>query len=1057
MSKAVEDDVEQHVLDLLRGLGFECKHGRDFRPDSPGRERISLRETILADRLRSAVTRMNPHLPADAVDQAVRMITDTGFPEAIRENQRIHDLLVKSAQIQFRHDGQIKSDFARFVDWENRQNDWLAVSQFEVDGSDSRRPDVVLFLNGMPLVVIELKAPEDVAATLRNAFNQINTYARNIPSLFRTNLINVISDGLTARYGTISADFSRYMRWRTVDGIHKVKDTEDLAIETLVNGLLPQDRILQILRFFTVFEHDGKNTIKKVAGYHQFFAAKKGLESIHRAATSDGNGRGGVFWHTQGSGKSLLMAFLGGMIVHDPAMRNPTLVVITDRNDLDDQLFQTFQRCSSLFGQDPDPIENMRQLRTKLDVKQGGVFFSTIQKFQPMDGEVEFPLLSDRTNIVVFVDEAHRTQYGLDAKIDSGTGELRYGFAHYLRKGLPNAVYVGFTGTPIELGDRDTTVVFGNYIDTYDIAAAVEDEATVPIYYEARVARIELPEAEAEKLKEEYDSITKDVPEADEAKLGQKWSRMEALIGADERLSKIAADLAEHAGKRFEALGGKVMLVCSSRRICVEMYRKLAELRPEWHSDDDADGAMKVVMTGTAADPIEFQQHLRNPQKLEQLATRFRNAADPFKIVIVRNMWLTGFDAPSLHTIYIDKRMKGHDLMQTIARVNRVYGTKESGLIVDYIGIGADLKSALRHYSPGDQRQVGVDRVKALMEFEKRLSIMRGVFKGFPVQKALEAKPMDRLRQVRAAVEYVYTLDQTNESTPFVSAQDDGSTEAHSRQRARTRFMDASLALIKAYQLAAGSDPAEETKEEVSFYLAVRTAILKLDSNEETSRTSYDLDKAVQQLVNRAVGSTGVLDIMEIAGVDRPDVSILSDRFLEEFRTMKHTNVAVEALKKLLNNQIKSRVHLNITKEREFSDRLREAITKYHNRSVTSLEVIQELISLAKAIRDRPQTGLTPEEEAFYDALADNVKAVEVMGHDKLRLIAAELVVEIQRNSTADWWKWNNARSKIRVAVKRLLKKYGYPPEFEPGTVDQVVEQAERIAEEIAKGATVPA
>ena len=1029
MPRITESDLENHVLDLLEEAGHNGAHGEEFEPESDG-ERESYHGTFLVRRLKAAVQRLNPQAPPDAVDSAVNALRDGVLHELIQENRRLHRLMVDGVPVSYEQGGETIHDRLRLVDWSNAQNDWLAVNQFTVVGSSNRRPDIVIFLNGLPVVVMELKAPESANADIRSAYNQLQTYKRDIPALFHSNLLCVASDGFSARFGTISADFDRFMTWRTVDGENLVSPKSELAVETLLKGLLRPDVLCEMLRAFTVFENVGRDVIKKAAGYHQYHAAQKGLRKIKEAVKT--NGKAGVVWHTQGSGKSLLMAFLAGVIVKDPELGNPTILVLTDRNDLDNQLFDTFSRCMELFGQTPAQVDSVAELRKHLDCQVGGVVFSTIQKFRPEEGEV--PLITDRRNLIVFVDEAHRSQYGFGAKIDTDTGKKTYGFAYYVRKGLPNATFVGFTGTPIELVDKNTTEVFGTYIDIYDITQAVEDGATVPIYYEGKIVRLKIEDESREAIDREFEDITEGLEDSEKSRVGGKWSQLEALAGEEGRLDELAKMVVEHFEKRQGAIRGKGMLVCMSRRICVEMYSRIAKLKPEWHSTDDTSGAMKIVMTGSAADPQEYQPHVRNKSGLDLLARRFRDAQDPFQLVIVRDMWLTGFDSPSMHTLYVDKPMHGHNLMQAIARVNRIFKDKPAGLVVDSIGIANDLKKALSFYSDRDRGNTGIDTEEAIKALQQALEVMRAMFHGFDYRPALHGEAKDRLRILASAVEHVLAMEGEGENP---------------RKAARKRFMDAVARLDKAFKIASGTEGARQTVEEVAFFNAVRIAIRKMDVGGESGGREIDLDTAIKNLVNQAVASTEIVDILAAAGIKSPDIPILSDEFLREMEGLSQKNLAVEALKKLLNGEIKTRTRTNVVRNRQFTERLEEAMTRYHNRVIDALQVIQELIRIARDLREEPEDGLSKEEIALYDALADNASALEVMGNEKLRIIAAMLVKAIRENAGVDWWKFNDRRRKMRVAVRRILRETGYPPDLEDEAIKTVVRQAEAIASEV--------
>lgn len=1048
MAYASEADLELWALGELQALGFAHLPGAATDPDAPTPLRQSYRDTLLLPQLTDAVRRLNPHLPENAVQTAINAIRDTVFAgDEVSENRRIHEALVGGVKVTWVDNGEERSGLARLIDWDNTLNDWCAVSQFEVAGKSLRRPDVVLFLNGLPVVVIELKGTE--SGTLKGAFNQIETYKAQIPDLFRTNAFSVISEGITARYGSLSADLDRFMRWRTIDGEEVIGDTSALALQVLMRGLLTPKNLLQMIRWFTVFEDEGRGPIKKIAGYHQFHAVRKGVAAVFAARGRDG--RGGVMWHTQGSGKSLLMAFLGGRLMRDPELANPTLVIITDRNDLDNQLFATFSRCTALFGEKPEQADGIDDLRRLLERKVGGVIFATIQKFRPASGQDDFGLLTDRDNVIVFADEAHRSQYGFEAKIDAETGETRYGFAHHLRAALPNAVHVGFTGTPVSLVGADTQGVFGDYIDIYDVTRAVEDGATVPIFYEARVARIETDMAIMDEIDTEFDGIVETAEESGAdmddrlvAALKSRWSRVEALVGADNRLNTVVADILHHFDARLEAMdGGKAMIVCMSRRICTEVYSRIIAAHPDWHADDDAMGAVKVIMTGSAQDNASFQPHIRSKARQEALRNRYRNPADNLKLVIVRDMWLTGFDAPCMHTLYVDKPMKGHGLMQAIARVNRVFRDKPSGLVVDYIGLAADLKKALAHYSASDQQRTGVDQREAIDALMTALDVMRGMFHKINHMSALNGSPQDRIHILPLAIEHALTL-------PVLDT-DGNPTEGGDRKLSKKRFMTAAARLVTAFRIASGSSVAEDTKDEVSFFAAVQAAIRKLDAASSTGRAFDNTEFAISQLINRAVGSTEVIDILKECGVDRPDIGVLDEAFLLGIQNVEQKNLAVEALRRLLNDEIAARTRTNLAKKDAFSLKLSEAIARYHNRSIDALQVIQELLKLARDLRDEPEDGLSQEEAAFYDALARSESAMALMGNEELRVIAAELVNTVRASASVDWWRKDNVRTKMRVAVKRILKKHGFPPDLQAEAIKHVVQQAEAMAKEIGR------
>ena len=886
--------------------------------------------------------------------------------------------------------------------------------------------------------MIELKNPGDENATLEGAFNQLQTYKDQIPSLFLTNVVLVTSDGLYARVGSLTANPERFMPWRAVDGsVVAPKGVPEL--ETLIEGVFEKTRFLALIRDFTVFADTGSGIVKIVAGYHQFHAVRHAVVSTATATSPEGDRRIGVIWHTQGSGKSLLMVFYAGQIIAHPAMENPTIVVITDRNDLDDQLFGTFAMCRDLLRQTPQQADSREDLQKVLTRPSGGVVFTTIQKFSPERGETDYPVLTDRRNVVVIADEAHRSQYGFRAKVARKTGEISYGFAKYLRDALPNASFIGFTGTPIEQEDVNTPAVFGEYIDVYDISRGVEDGATVPIYYESRVARIELDEDEKPKLDDEIEELTEEDAEGEQERLKRKWANVEAVVGAEKRLAMVARDLVEHFENRVVGMDGKAMIVCMSRRICVALYNNIIKLRPEWHSDDDESGEIKIVMTGAASDPKGWQRHIGGKARRELLAKRAKDPNDPLKLVIVRDMWLTGFDAPSMHTMYIDKPMRGHGLMQAIARVNRVFRDKPAGLIVDYIGIAQNLKSALGQYSGDDQQHAGIDEAEAVAVMLEKFEIVSDMFHGFNYRAGLTGTAQERLVALAGAIEWVLDMQQRE------SARE--STE-EGKKRAHRRYKDAVLALSKAFALAAASDEAHEIRDEAGFFQTVRAALAK--STPGASKSSAERDLAVQQIVSRAVVSTEIVDILQAAGLDTPDISILSDEFLAEVQGMEKKNLALEALRKLINGEIHSGSRVNVVQSRAFSDRLEEAIARYHTNAITTAEVLQELIELAKDIhaahRRGEDDGLSQEEISFYDALAQNESAVEVMGNDHLRVIAHELLNSLRSSASVDWQHRESARARMRILVKRILRKHGYPPDLQDAAVQTVLQQAEVLS-----------
>ena len=1013
-----ESDIEQTALDWLSDLGYTVLHGPDIAPDTADAERSRYEDVVLPQRLRDAIARLNPNLPAESQEEAVQRILSPNSPALVQNNRTIHRMLVDGVEVEYRDsDGATRGGGAQLVDFENfENNDWLAVNQFTVVGDSERRPDIVLFINGIPVGVIELKNPSDENATVWSAFRQLQTYKREIPRLFTYNEALVISDGLEARVGALTANQERFMPWRTIEGETEAASS-DLELEVTIKGLFDKGRFLDYLKHFIVFEETGGDTIaKKIAGYHQFHAVRAAVDTTVKASRPDGDKRCGVIWHTQGSGKSLTMAFYAGSIIRRPEMQNPTLVVITDRNDLDDQLFGTFARCNQLLRQTPVQAKDRVHLRELLKVASGGVVFTTVQKFFPEDEELRYPKLSDRRNIIVIADEAHRSQYDF---ID--------GFARHMRDALPNASFIGFTGTPIEGTDRDTRNVFGDYISIYDIQRAVDDGATVPIYYESRLAKIELDENEKPHVDPEFEEVTEGEEERHKERLKSKWAQLEALVGTEKRLALVADDIITHFEERLDAMDGKAMVVCMSRRICVDLYNAIVEKRPVWHGENDKQGFIKVVMTGEASEDESWQPHIRNKARREELAVRFKNPDDPLQFVIVRDMWLTGFDAPSLHTMYVDKPMRGHTLMQAIARVNRVFGEKPGGLIVDYIGIGYHLKQALANYTEsGGKGKPSIDKAEAIAVMMEKHEICCGLFHGFDWSPWIDGNAEERLRLLPAAQEHILGLE-------------DG----------KTRLLNEVAALSKAFSLVVPHESAIKIRDDVAFFQAVRGVLAKLTAREESQSEAAEL--AIKQLVSKAVVPEGVVDIFAAAGLEKPDISILSDEFLAEVRNLPQRNLAVELLDKLLNDEIKTHSRQNVVKARSFAEMLERSIRAYQNRTIEAAQVIEELIQIAKELRqarDRgEELGLSRDELAFYDALETTDSAVQVLGDETLRTIATELVRTVRNNVTIDWTMKESVRANLRRLVKRILRNYGYPPDKQAKAAETVLEQAEVLCE----------
>ena len=1036
-----ESTVEQAALAWLESLGWNVAHGPDIAPDTLTAERVDYGEVVLERRLRDALARLNPNLPAEALDDAFRKLTRPEGPTVETRNRAFHRMLVDGVTVEYRVDnGAVRGAQARVIDIDDPAgNDWLAVNQFTVvENKHERRPDVALFVNGLPLGMIELKNPADEDATIWTAWQQLQTYKTELPALFAMNTALMVSDGVEARVGTLTAGREWFKPWRTISG-EVLADPHMPELQVMLEGVCAPRRFLALVRDFIVFEDDGSGAlVKKMAGYHQFHAVEVAVTETLRAAElrqvttglekeasreesalkvggKSGDRRIGVVWHTQGSGKSLTMAFYAGRIVREPAMENPTVVVLTDRNDLDDQLFGTFARCRDLLRQPPAQAESRDDLRGKLAVESGGVVFTTIQKFFPEEKGDRHPLLSDRRNVVVIADEAHRSQYDF---ID--------GYARHMRDALPNASFVGFTGTPIELEDANTRAVFGEYISVYDIQRAVEDKATVPIYYESRLARLALDESERPKIDPGFEEATEGEEVERKEKLKTKWAQLEAVVGAEQRLTLVAQDIVAHFEKRLEAMDGKAMVVCMSRRICIDLYRELVSLRPDWHREEDGKGSLKVVMTGAASDPADWQPHIRNKPRREALAKRFRDAGDPLRIVLVRDMWLTGFDAPSLHTMYVDKPMRGHGLMQAIARVNRVFKDKPGGLVVDYLGLAHELKQALAAYTEsGGKGQTALDQTEAVNTMLKKYEICCDLFHGFDRSGWVTSAPAERLGLLPSAQEHIL-------------AQENG----------KDRCVQAVRKLSQAFALAVPHEDALHIRDDLAFFQAVQSVLAKRAPAE--ARPEEELDHAVRQIISRAVASEGVIDIFAAAGLEKPDISILSDEFLDEVRGMPQRNLAVELLQKLLKGELAARRRKNVVQARSFAEMLEETIRRYQNRAVEAAQVIEELIQLARDMREADargeELGLSEDELAFYDALETNDSAVRVLGDETLRDIARELVETVRGNVTIDWTLRENVRANLRRLVKRILRKHGYPPDKQEKATRTVLEQAEVLS-----------
>ncbi len=1028
--KFTESVVEEACLQYFGQLGYAYLPAPEIAYDGLFAERADYSETILKQRLRTALVRINPLIPAVAIEEAVRKVNRTDSPTLIVNNRAFHKMLTDGVDVQYRNaKGRDVTDKVWLLDFaDSKNNDWLVVNQYTViENHVNRRPDLVIFVNGLPLAVIELKNPADEQATVRSAYNQFQTYKAQAPSLFTYNEMLVISDGHEARIGSLTADWERFSPWRTVDG----KDVAPISVpqlETLVKGVFEKRRFLDLVLSCVVFEEDAGVIVKKLAGYHQFHVVKIAVEETLRACSPNGDKRIGVVWHTQGSGKSLSMLFFAGRIIAHPKMENPTIVVLTDRNDLDDQLFRTFSLGKDILRQTPQQAESRDNLKELLKVASGGVIFTTAQKFAPEKGEKQYPLLSDRRNIVVIADEAHRSQYDF---ID--------GFARHIRDALPKASFIGFTGTPIELHDRNTKAVFGDYIDIYDIQRSVEDKTTVKIYYEGRLAKLELAESERPKIDPAFEDITETEEATEKSELKRRWSRLEAMVGTEKRLELIAKDIVQHFEKRQEAIDGKAMIVCMSRRICVDLYDQIVKLRPKWDSPDFGKGAIKVVMTGAASDPERYSHHLMTSKVRKDIENRFKKPEDPLKIVIVRDMWLTGFDVPCLHTMYLDKPMQGHGLMQTIARVNRVFKDKPGGLIVDYLGIAEELKEAVAQYTTsGGKGSPAYDQQVAVALMLEKYEIVKGIFHGFNWKPFLTGSATIRLACLSAAVEFVLGL-----------------TDGKERVLANVRM------LTEAFALSVPDKQALNIRDDVAFFQAIRSALVKLGGGGGGSDDDgeKDVDRAVKQLVARSVSSSEVIDIFKAVGLDKPDISILSDEFLQEVQKMPQKNLAVEVFKKLMKDAILRQTRTNLVQSRNFSEMLEETIRKYQNRTIEVAQVISELVKIAKQFKQAmgrgEQLGLNDAELAFYDALETNDSAVMELGDVTLKAIARDLVKAVRNSVTIDWTMKDSVRAKIRTLVKRILRKHDYPPDKQEKATRTVLEQAELLCGDWAENDAV--
>lgn len=1026
-----ETQLENLCLDWFAENGWEVVHGVDIAPDSSNPLRKDYKQVLIEADLQTAFERLNPHLPVSCFEQVLQKLSKPESLDLITNNRAFHQMLLEGVPVNYKKEDDWVNDHAFLVDFNHvYQNRFVAINQFTIQGTKQpRRPDIICFINGIPFAVLELKSPTDENADIWDAFNQLQTYKEEVSDLFVFNEALVVSDGITARVGSLTASQERFLPWRTIKNEND-KPLLEWELETLIRGFFDRELFLDYIRFFVLFETDGEKTIKKIAGYHQFHAVREAVQATIAAANPTGNKKAGVVWHTQGSGKSISMCCYAGKLLQQPAMQNPTLLIVTDRNDLDGQLFETFSQAQELLKQTPVQANNRDELRQLLAEREsGGIIFTTVQKFALLDGEAEHPLLNGRHNIVVMSDEAHRSQYGLKAKL-SNDGTYKFGYAKHMRDALKNAAFIGFTGTPISSEDKDTRAVFGDYVSIYDIQDAVEDGATVPIYYESRLAKLDINKAEIEELSDQVDEVVEDEEDVgSREKTKGEWSRLEKLVGATPRLKQIAADLVTHFEDRTEATAGKGMIVTMSREICVHLYNEIIALRPDWHDDDPKKGKIKIVMTGSASDKPLLQPHIYNKQVKKSLEKRFKDVNDPLQLVIVRDMWLTGFDAPCTHTMYIDKPMKGHNLMQAIARVNRVFKDKQGGLVVDYIGIANELKQALKTYT--DAKGKGEPTLRAEEAYAvlaEKMDAIRGMFAKTNDQTGLDLSGYETQahRLIIPAANYVLSLK-------------DG----------KKRFLDLVLAVNKAFSLCGTLDEAKTLHKEIAFYSAIKAVISK-HTSVDRKLSQAEKDSTLKQILDNAVVADGVADVFALCGLDKPNIGLLSDEFLEDVRQMPYRNLAVELLEKLLNDGIKAKTRNNLVQEKRFSDRLQETLRKYNNRAIETSQVIEELIQMAKEFQAdmerEASLGLNPDEIAFYDALANNESAVRELGDDTLKQIAREITEKLRKSTTVDWQVRDSVRAQLKILVRRTLQRWKYPPDKAAEAIELVMKQAEMLS-----------
>lgn len=1026
-----ETQLENLCLDWFTENGWEVVHGIDIAPESSNPLRKDYKQILIEADLQAAFERLNPHLPASCFEQVLQKLSKPESLDLVINNRTFHCMLLEGVPVTYKKQDDWVHDHAFLVDFNHVANNrFVAINQFTILGTKQpRRPDIICFINGIPFAVLELKSPTDENADIWDAFNQLQTYKEEISDLFVFNEALVVSDGVTARVGSLTANQERFLSWRTIKN-EDDKPALEWELETVIRGFFDRELFLDYIRFFVLFETDGEKTIKKIAGYHQFHAVREAVQATIAAANPNGDKKAGVVWHTQGSGKSISMCCYAGKLLQQPAMHNPTLLIVTDRNDLDGQLFETFSNAQELLKQTPVQANNRDELRQLLAEREsGGIIFTTVQKFALLEGESEHPLLNGRHNIVVMSDEAHRSQYGLKAKLGND-GTYKFGYAKHMRDALKNAAFIGFTGTPISSEDKDTRAVFGDYVSIYDIQDAVDDGATVPIYYESRLAKLDINQTEIEELSDQVDEVVEDEEDVgNREKTKSEWSRLEKLVGATPRLKQIAADLVAHFEARTEATAGKGMIVTMSREICVHLYNEIIALRPDWHDPDPEKGKIKIVMTGSASDKPLLQPHIYNKQTKKRLEKRFKDVNDPLQLVIVRDMWLTGFDAPCTHTMYIDKPMKGHNLMQAIARVNRVFKDKQGGLVVDYIGIANELKQALKTYT--DAKGKGEPTLRAEEAYAvlaEKMDAIRGMFAKTNEQVGMDLSTYETQahRLIIPAANYVLSLK-------------DG----------KKRFLDLVLAINKAFSLCSTLDEAKNLHKEIAFYSAIKAVISK-HTSVDRKLSQAEKDSTLKQILDNAVIADGVTDVFAMCGLDKPNIGLLSDEFLEDVRQMPYRNLAVELLEKLLNDGIKAKTRNNVVQEKRFSDRLQETLRKYNNRAIETSQVIEELIQMAKEFQAEMQReaslGLNPDEIAFYDALANNESAVRELGDDILKQIAREITEKLRRSTTVDWQVRDSVRAQLKILVRRTLQRWKYPPDKAAEAIELVMKQAEQLS-----------